>query len=278
MLTMLKACPLWVSYGFASVFLVPGYMLFSRKGRNSVKEFLKHAGKSYNICALYRSFNSFSRAIIDRFAAFAGRHFEITLADNHHFLKLETSESGFIMLGSHLGNYELTGYSLRQTRKPLNVVLFSGEAEAVMRGRRNLFGQKNINIISVLPDSLDHVFNLNAALDRGEIVSIAADRTFGSSKSVDVRFMGKLAPLPLGPFILAATHNVPVLAVFMLKRGYKRYEAVCYPVTLDDSEITLSTRLRAEVLCRRYATILQQVALNNPEQWYNYYDFWRHYE
>ncbi len=253
-------------------------MLCSRKGREGVKSFLKHARLPYGPVALYRSFNSFSRAIIDRFAAYAGKHFDITLAANHHFLELESSTGGFIMLGSHLGNYELTGYSLRQTHKPLNVVLFGGEAEVVMQGRRNLFGQKRIKIICVTPGSLDHVFDIRAALERDEIVSIAADRTFGSSKAVDVMFMGEQAPFPLGPFILAATHNTPVLAVFMLRKGYKRYESVCYPVKLDESEITLSVRLRAEVLCRRYATILQQVALDYPEQWYNYYDFWKRYE
>lgn len=271
---MLSRWPLWIFYGVAALFVVPGYITATPRARRALRQLYRHIGVRYTPAALFRSYYSFARAIIDRFAAYAGRRFDITMIDNEIYRELERGDRGFIMFGSHLGNYELTGYSLELKYKPMNALLFGGEADAVMSGRRRLFGDNNIRIITVTPGTYDHVFAINEALTRGEIVSIPADRTFGSGRALSVMFCGQQAHFPLGPFMLAATRDVPTVAVFMVKTGYRSYKLITSRVSLDSSEYELGTRLRAEALCRRYANLLEQQLMANPYQWYNYFEFW----
>jgi len=275
---LMRRWPLWMFYFFAAVVMVPPYLLFTPSARRSLRHFYRHVGLRYNIVNLYRSYYSFARAICDRFAAYAGKTFEIEMVNNEAYRELEAGDGGFIMFGSHEGNYELTGYSLKLTRKRLNALLFGGEANAVMHGRHEMFDRNNINIITVVPGSIDHVFSINEAMARGEIVSIPADRAFGSQKELTVLFLGAEAHLPLGPFILAATHRAPSIAVFMMKTGYRSYRLIVRRIMLKSSEMTLPTRLRAELLCHRYAVALEEIVRQYPYQWYNYFDFWHEEE
>lgn len=272
---LLRRWPLWMFYFFAAVFMIPGYLLFTPGTRHALRLYYRHVNIRYSIISLFRSYYNFAKAIIDRFAAYAGKRFDIEMVDNHYFTELESRPGGFVMLGAHEGNYELTGYSLKLRHKPMTALLFGGEVDAVMRGRERLFGGNNINIVAVRPGTIDHVFTLNDALSRGEIVSIPADRTFGSSKVIDVTLCGGQAALPLGPFALAASRCVPAVAVFMIKTGYKRYRLTVRSIRLNEDETGLPQRSRAEAMCRRYASALEEMMREYPYQWYNYFDFWR---
>ena len=66
----------------------------------------------------------------------------------------------------------------------INALVFGGETETVMENRQRLLSQNNMNMIAVKED-LSHLFAINAALDNGEMVSMPADRIFGSQKSAE---------------------------------------------------------------------------------------------
>lgn len=274
---MFKFIPLEVLYGFTGVFVIPFYLIFNRQAARSIYAYFRYRhgyGRWKSMLATYRNHYRFAQVILDRFAAYAGHKFKFEIVNNDLFKALESGESGFIMLSSHLGNYELAGYSLVSAKKKFHALIFGGEAQSVMENRRRMFAGSNIEMIPV-DGSMSHLFAINNALADGDIVSMPADRIFGSQKSVSVNFIGKEAKIPLGAFATAVQREVPMLAIFMMKESARRYKLYVYPVELEKSQReALDRRGRMTELARNFAGLLEKMTRKYPDQWFNYYDFW----
>lgn len=240
--------------------VVPFYMIFNRKGFRAIYTFMRHRLhhtplRSFLLtcCSHFR----FGQVVIDRFAAYAGRRFKIINEGHALFQHLAEGTDGFVILSSHVGCYELAGYSLRSDSKPFNAVVYGGESPTVTAWRNRILGSHNIRTIAVSPD-MSHLFRLNAALDNHEIVSLPADRLFGSRKYVTRTFLGAQARFPMGPFVLASSKEVPMVAVFVMKTGMRGYRIVIRPVGGVD----------------RYVEELEAIVRQYPTQWFNFFDFW----
>lgn len=218
----------------------------------------------------YKNHCAFSQVVIDRFAMYAGKKFKIDVDGYSTFQKLLKGESGFIQLSSHIGNYELAGYSLIAAEKRLNALVFGGEKASVMANRSKLFDVNNIRMIPMMSD-MSHLFIINQALSDGEIISMPADRVFGSQKDFDIDFFEEQAKFPQGPFALASLKNVPVLFVSVMKTGAKKYH-----ISVDQLNVSSesSAKGRAKNLAEEYVRLLELTVRKYPAQWYNYFDFW----
>lgn len=175
------------------------------------------------------------------------------------------------MLSSHIGNYELAGYSLVSRQKTLNALVYGGEKQSVMENRMSMFEDKNIRMIPVRED-MSHLFAVDHALQEGEIVSMPADRLFNSKKAVTVKLLGAEAPLPQGPFRTAAMRGLDVLAVNVMKSGTTSYRIYVKPLDYDKQA---SRQQQVSQLASSYAAELERILTMYPTQWYNFYDFWK---
>ena len=205
--------------------VIPFYMLFNRKGYMSMYSYF-HERLSYtpfkSFINVYVNHYTFGQIILDRFAFYAGKRFNINIIGNENYENLINEENGFIMLSSHIGNYELAGYHLKATKKNIYALIFGGETETVMKNRSKMFDGHNINMIPVKSD-MSHLFEINNALRDGNIVSMPGDRIFGSAKYVDLMFLGKNAKFPMGPFAIAAQRDVPIISIFVMKEATYNY-------------------------------------------------------
>ena len=214
LIVLFKVVPLEVMYGVMAL-VIPFYMLFNHKGYLAMYHFFRQRlgmGWLGAVGHVYLNHFRFGQVVLDRFATYAGVRFKLTIDGNENYLRLNAGEKGFMMLSSHVGNYEQAGYVLKSDRKSFNALVYSGESATVMDGRKRQFVDSNIHMIAVQAD-MSHLFLLNSLLDEGNIVSMPADRCFGSSKSVTCRFFGAEAQFPLGPFATAVQKEVPALAV-----------------------------------------------------------------
>lgn len=261
--------------------IVPFYMLFSRKGYLSMYRFFRERLVYSPLKAfgyVYLNHYTFGQVILDRFAAYAGKTFRFEIDGNEYFEHLVNNETGFIQLSSHVGNYELAGYSLVTRKKRFHALVFPGETETVMKNRNRLFALHNIGMVPVKAD-LSHVFLINNALSYGDIVSMPGDRIFGSRKSVSCPFFGADARFPLGPFAMVARREVPALAVFVMKETISRYRILVRQVEIPPSvAVNLSRKEKEKALARVFAGELECVVRRYPTQWFNYYDFWNQEE
>ncbi len=272
LIAVFKVVPLEVIYGVMAL-VVPFYMLFNHKGYTSMYHFFRRRLGKKPLSAfwhVYLNHFAFGQVVLDRFATYAGQRFKLEIDGNENFLRLCEGEKGFVMLSSHVGNYEQAGYMLRSDRKSFNALVYAGESATVMSERNKQFAGSNIHMIPVQAD-MSHLFIINKSLDEGNIVSMPADRCFGSTKSVPCQFFGATAQFPLGPFATAVQKEVPALAVMVMKEGAHRYRAFVRQLQVDT---TLPHRKQMAALAQSFATTLEEIVRRYPHQWYNYYEFW----
>lgn len=272
LIALFKVVPLEVIYAVMAL-VVPFYMVFNRKGYLAMYHFFRQRldkGALTAVWHVYLNHFRFGQVVLDRFASYAGVRFKMEIEGNEHFLRLCGEEGGFVMLSSHVGNYEQAGYVLRPEGKSYNALVYAGETETVMKGRNSRFEGSNIRMIPVKGD-MSHLFLINNALDNGDIVSMPADRVYGSSKSVTCRFLGANAQFPLGPFATAVQKEAATLAIMVMKEGSRRYHAFVRPIKCDTA---LPHRKQMEAMAQAFATTLEEVVERYPHQWYNYYEFW----
>lgn len=212
----------------------------------------------------------FGQVVIDRFAMYAGKKFKIEIEGYDHFLHLAAQKDGFVQLSSHIGNYELAGYNLVAESKVFNALVFAEEKETVMENRNKMFSHTNIRMIGIKAD-MSHLFEIDNALVNGEIVSIPADRIFGSQKCVEKMFLGASAKFPLGPFSVATMRSLDVLAVNVMKTSLKGYKIYVTPLKYD-KQAKRSEQINQ--LSSAYVTELERMLNLYPTQWYNYFEFW----
>ena len=271
LIALLRNIDVRVFYAFAYVFVVPPCLFRSsftpiwhyfrqRLGYSSLRAFWY----------TYLNYGIFAQAVIDKFAMYAGRRFDIEVDGLAFFQQLASQPDGFVILSSHVGNYEIAGYSLVSSEKRLNALVYSGEKESVMKNRNKMFVQTNIHMISVRKD-MSHLYDINNALANGEIVSIPSDRIWGSSKSISIPFLRCEADFPVGPFHVAALRGQEVLVVHVMKIAVKRYKVYVKPLAYDKHA---PRQEQIETLARQYVTELERMLRQYPTQWYNYFDFW----
>lgn len=286
---LIGACrilPLWMPYSAMSLVAL-GYIIGCPRQRKAIyRYFRQRQGYSVmkSIWSVYKNHVLFGSVVLDRFMLFAGKRFSLDIDGYDIYKTLNDQPEGFVMFGSHTGNFEMAGYELVSTRKKFYVLAYSGETETVTENRRRLLSANNIFIIPTSADGMSHLFALNNALAQGDIVSLAADRTLGSSKFFRCNILGADANLPAGPFMLAAQRNAPAIAVFVNKTGYKKYKAevvridTTERVETSDKDVsekkTVTSRERAAAMAQAYADRLTDAMRRHPLQWFNYFEFW----
>ena len=273
LIRFLRVIDVRMLYGFAYVFVVPPTMIVNSKARKVIYKYFRERLGYSPLKSFWKTFQNhcvFSQVVIDRFAMYAGKQFNIEIEGYDTFERLSKQPTGFVQLSSHIGNYEIAGYSLVAKDKRFNALVFAGEKESVMANRNKMFDGNNIRMIPMKAD-MSHLFVIDTALTNGEILSMPADRVFGSQKAFKIDFMGKPAKFPQGPFILAAMRETPVLFVAVMKKRSKTYQIT---VKQLDAPSDVKGRKRAEALAKQYARELESTVRENPTQWYNYFDFW----
>jgi predicted LPLAT superfamily acyltransferase len=277
LIALFKFFDIRIGYFLMSL-VIPFYLLFSGKHARPIYHYFRkqfNYSKRKSLSKTYKNHFLFGQVILDRFTIFAGKKniFEIEIIGENYFNLLANSEKGFLIASSHIGNFEIGGYMLHSEKKRMNALIYPGETKMVQDNRTKILGNNNINLIPVMPD-ISHLFTINAALQNGEIVSIPCDRNLGSEKYVECDFLNGKADFPIGAFALATTFDVEALAVFIIKKSNKKYTAYVKPVKIDE-EKNISKREKIECYVRSYVKEVETIVREYPEQWFNYYEFWK---
>ena len=273
-------CLGWMNLPFVytgMALVVPFYMLFNHQGYISQYHFFRKRlgyGIFKSFVNVYINHFKFGQIILDRFAVYGGARFHVEIEGNPIYLEKIGKPEGFIQMSSHVGNFELAGYMLSQDKKPVYALIFGGETSTVMQNRQKIFRKMNIRLISVGTD-LAHIYAMNNALDQGAIISMPGDRMFGSSKSISCDFFGNKAEFPLGPYLLAATKDVPIVSIFVMKESIYKYRIYLREVCIHEELATCGAKQKATMLAKDFVRHLEDIVRKYPNQWFNYYDFWK---
>lgn len=277
----------WFGMRVFSIFLHPIILFFfltSPDKRRVSKQYLERVSKmkgedrEISWYDSYRHFIAFGSSALDKIIAWMERD-ELSVAQFHgkqELKRIESSDKGVVLLGSHLGNLEycraLSRYAIG---KKVNAVVFSDHAANFNRILKEINPAFNINLIQVSSIGAETAILFREKINRGEILVIVGDRTspFAMSRNIWVDFLGQKAPFPQGPFILASLMECPVYLFFCLKEhdGYHIY----LEAFRDEMKLPRTTRNRLlKETIQDYAKRVEALCLKAPQQWFNFYDFW----
>ena len=201
---------------------------------------------------------------------YAGKKFKVEVEGMDIFSSLASRDEGFVMMSSHIGNYEIAGYSLVSDTKTINAVVYGYEKQSVTDNRNNMFRKTNIRMIGIRED-MSHLFEIDRALAAGDIVSFPSDRYMGATKTITAPFLGQEAKFPMGPFSVATMRGLDAIAVNTMKEGSRSYRIYVTPLEYDKSA---SRKEQIRQLSAAYIAELEKRVRQYPAQWYNFFDFW----
>ncbi|OQQ03288.1 acyltransferase [Vibrio splendidus] len=266
------------------------YHLTGKRARNASEQYLfqlKAYAEQQNIelpaeLTSYNHLLSFGHTMLDKLAAWKGDFSadNLTIHGQDQFESMVANQQGVLILGSHLGNIELCrALGRRHSNIKINALVFTEHAERFNSVMKAVNPQSDLNLIQVTSMGPDTAILLQQKLEQGEWIVIVGDRTSTSkeSRSVWAEFLGKEAPFPQGPFMLASVLKAPVFLLFGLRDDSQRkpHFNVYFEHFSDKIELPRKTREQSlKQVVQQYADRLQHYTLRAPLQWYNFFNFW----
>jgi predicted LPLAT superfamily acyltransferase len=252
------------------------FLITARATRRTSYEYLKRLrGTPAHWWDVFRHFHCFAATILDRVYLLRGEfeRFRVTVHGKEILHRQIESGKGSILLGSHLGSFEvLRALGVMQRGVPLKVLMNLLHNQNITR----FFDALNPTVAGtvIAPDRPDTLIKVKESLDAGCFIGMLGDRVSGGDKTTRCQFLNVPATFPAGPVLLAAMMRCPVILFFGLYRGRNSYE-IYFEQFAD--EIDLDRNRRAEGIqlwMQRYAERLEYYARLAPHNWFNFYSFW----
>jgi predicted LPLAT superfamily acyltransferase len=221
-------------------------------------------------------YREFAQQAYDRMRLWSGGldRFQLDHEGSEHLFRLARQRRGALLLGAHLGSFDMARTLAKQYGVALNVVMFTAHAERINGLFEELDPESRLRVVPLEPGSVKTAFAIKACLDRGELVGILADRIPADAheEPIWIDFVGRRFPFPRSPFRLACLLGCPTLVSLCVRTGPARYFARV--VQLDGGRRwTRSERDKgAEELAHAFARELETAALQHPYQWFNFFD------
>lgn len=272
LIKILRHVDVRIIYIFTFLFVIPVCIVMLPSKKTAYRYFRQRQGfgRFHSAWATYKNHCLFATNVIDKFAMYAGKKFDVKMEGFEQFKELDSREEGLVQLSSHIGNFEIAGYSLSTERKTMHALVFGGEKASVMRERDKKLETHRISLIPTRED-MSHIFEMNNALSNGDIVSMPGDRIVGSTKTVDVNLLGAKAKLPIGPFLTPTMRGLDAIAINVMKTSAKSYTIYFNKLEYDH---TANRNEKIRQLAEKYTLELEKMLKQYPEQWYNFYEFW----
>jgi predicted LPLAT superfamily acyltransferase len=253
------------------------FFVFAPKARTHMLEYLRRVlGREPRAAERLRLIMNFATAIHDRVYLLAERYplFEVTVQGEETMQEIMAQGGGAVLLGAHMGSFELLRWiGERQPNLHITITMYEENARKLNEILAAVSPAHPPDVIAV--GHVDAMLRISERLDRGALVGMLADRTFGEESTLPVTFLGATAHFPLGPMRAAAMLGRRVVFMLGLYRGGNRYHVVFEPLA-DFSRTPRAQRQAAiESAITRYAALLEQHCRSDPFNWFNFFDFWR---
>src|SRR6187402_1148774 len=256
-------------------FVAAYYFLFLKKSNASIfYYFRKRLGYSHfrSKRMVYRSYFSFGQTIIDKIAIGAGMKDRFTYEHDggEIIVRLLEEKRGGVLISAHIGNFEIAKhfFSEMDANFQINLVTTDLEHTAIKKYLESVTEKPNINFI-LIGEDMSHIFEINSALARNELVCFTGDRYFKGVKSLSGELLGEEALFPAGPFLISSRLKVPVVFDYVMKEPGLHYH-------LYTREAKVKHRDEKGLL-REYTQSVESMVRKYPLQWFNYFDFWGQY-
>lgn len=225
---------------------------------------------------IYRTMWTFAWCLTERYERLGTtRQFDLHADGEETWNELCDAGGGFILITAHLGNWEVGSMSpSAKEARPVHVVR---EAETDPRAQEyisELIRKQGGGLYQThFAEDPRLGMLLLDALRRGEIVALQGDRPRTGGRVATVTLFGRPFPLPVGPAALARAAGVPLVPVFVLREGRRRYRVAVRPAIQVAPTSEHPDGVEA-ALCR-FAAELEAAIASEPHQWFCFRRVWR---
>ena len=253
-------------------FVASYYFLFLKKSNKTISYYFKERlGYSWfkSKKMVFRSYYTFGQTIIDKISISAGMRNKFTYEfDGIETLKnLLAEKKGGVLISAHIGNFEIAEHFLGDIDIDfqINLVTTDLEHSAIKNYLESVTQKPTVKFI-IIREDLSHIFEINAALSKNELVCFTGDRYFEGTKSLSEKILGEEANFPAGPFLIASRLKVPVVFVYVMKEPNLHYHLYAREATVKHRD--------EKGLLKAYIESVESMVKKYPLQWFNYFDFW----
>lgn len=255
------------------------YVLGSRRARRASVIFQKRLGKGGGTLETFfwtwMHFRRFGESLLDRIyvTLVPENPFRIEYSNREAFAGAMRAPSGVLVIGAHVGNFELGASLTRQFSKPMNLLMLQVHDPKLKTFLESLHEKRAYTVIDLV-DPVAASQKAALKLEAGEAVCVMGDRDLGR-KSATLDFLGAPVRFPLGPFLLASFAETDVFFVFCVKEGKTAYRVFNPGPFRAPAASNASERLEAvSFLMKAFVFELEKVVRRFPDQWFNFFDFW----
>lgn len=274
---LLRVSGLKGAYGFLYIVCLY-YLFFDRSAVDAALSYINkrfpNAGFYKKYLHTYKLFISQGKQLIDRYALISGHEkFDFRLNGYDQLINLvSSSEKGFILLTSHVGNWQIALATLNKIGKTVYLLMRPEDNPAVKDSLHVGIEQGDIKIIS--PDQyLGGIIEIMNVLNKGHIVSIMGDRSYGVD-TLDVLFMGVRAWFPYSAFAIAASAQCPIVALSAAKVDDRQYlvdfSTALFPVYKGKQK----KKEQLQVWLQEFIELIEVFVNQYPYQCFLFYDVW----
>jgi len=275
--------PLSLCYRIASIVGDLVYV-FWPPGRSNVIDNMRHvlgpeATEKEIRATARRSFRNYLKLLVDfarntdidratverRLEAIGVEHFDDAF---EHLDQAFKQGKGVLLVGSHLGDWEIAGIALANRGYRVSAVSETLGNERINQMAIRSRAARGIQLIP-MEYALKRVY---AALKKNEAVGLVVDRPLPPDEGVPVEFFGQRISWPSGPAVLALRTGARIVTGYLVRNEQDDYIGEIFPPleyeTTDDQDgdvqrITQQLVSIQEDLIRRY-----------PDQWFMFRRMW----
>jgi predicted LPLAT superfamily acyltransferase len=254
------------------VFVAFYYFLFLKKSNQAIFYYFHNKlGNSYfkSKLMVYQSYFTFGQTIIDKIAISAGLRNRFTYEfDGVDILnQLLKEKKGGVLISAHIGNFEIAEHFFGEIDFDCQINLVTTDREhSVIKEYLETVTQKSSIKFIFIKDDMSHIFDINNALSRNELICFTGDRYFEGTKCLTAPIFEEEANFPAGPFLIASRLKVPVVFVYVMKEANLHYHLYARRAEAKyrDEKGLLAT----------YIESVESMLKIYPLQWFNYFNFW----
>lgn len=234
-------------------------------------------GRKAGLWAVARHIHTFAATILDRVFLLGGRFsgFDVRITGLPQLHEVLDRRQGVLLFGSHLGSFEVLRVLAQQRSDyKIRVVLDKAHNPAMTQLLDALNPEIAAGVIDAGQDGPSIAMAIKQATDEGALVALLVDRARAGEPALKAQFLGREAPFPTAPWLIASALKVPVVLAFGLYLDGRRYR-LAFESFSDSIAVPRQQRAQAVLsLIQRYAARLEHHARAAPYNWFNFYDFW----
>lgn len=266
----------WIFY--LSAFLMGTLtFLFAPSVRNYSKKYFtvieKYTKLKPSLINQYKHIYSFANSLADKILIYNGKFdanrlvFENIEEKNKLFDDIANGK-GIFFICNHVGNVEAlqTLFFHKELTRKFNICIFMSNKQSQIFNNflKTIKTDYPLKMFPVENIGLNTGVELKEHLDSGDVAFIAGDRLAqdNDTKNIKVTLFDKEILLPKGTFKLAKLMDVPTYFVSAVRSGKN------YKIYLEKQN-----SLKEKDLIDSYIKNLERIVLENPFQFYHFYDF-----